>query len=208
MPTIDGTLITSGTIDGSKLKSNANILNAALRQQTFQRIHIPFTSWRVWNAMETNLPGTSAADDLGLYGGTFGTASPTLQTYDVKTVGATNLYARAAIALPHNYDDGETVQLRFHAGMKTTVADTSCTLDVECYESDLEEGIGSDLCSTAATTINSLTLADIDFTITATALVAGDVLDVRINAAPNDGAGGTAVIGMIGNAELLCDTRG
>lgn len=207
MPTIDGGVLAAGTVDGSKIKTNANIPNSALRQRTFQRLQIPFTAWRIHDAFETALPGTSSGNDLALVGGAFGTASPTLQTSDLKATTTTN-YARCVIALPHDYDDGETVQFRFHAGMKTTAADTTSTIDLECYESDLEEGISADLCTTNATTINSTTLVDVDFDITASALVAGDVLDIRIALAVVDGASGTAVIGRVGNAELLYDTRG
>jgi hypothetical protein len=112
------------------------------------------------------------------------------------------------VQLPPEYDDGETVQIRVHGGMKTTVSDTTATVDVECYESDKERGISADLCTTSAQTINSLTFGDDDFTITATSLVSGDVLDIRITVAITDGATGTAVLGEIGSVELLCDIRG
>jgi len=179
-----------------------------LAQENLEIYPIPWTWWRVWDAYHTNLPGTSAADDLALIGGTFATGSPSIQTSDLKAAGATTCYARAMIPLPVEYVDGETVTLRFHAGMLTTVAVTTATLDVQAYESDSEAGIGADLCATAATTINSVTLADKDFTITSTSLAAGELLDVRIAIAINDAATGTAVIGIIGSAELLCDVKG
>ena len=111
--------------------------------------------------------------------------------------------------LPHNYVAGETVTIRLRAGMKTTVADTSATVDVQAFKSNNEGAVdGSDLCATAATTCNSLTPADKDFTITPTTLSPGDWLDVRIAIATNDGATAGAVIGFIGRAQLLCDTKG
>jgi hypothetical protein len=184
------------------------IARSTLDQDDLSVFPILLTSFRVWDALHTNLPGTSATDDLGLIGGTFATASPTIQTSDLKAAGATTRYARVEVPLPAEYVAGETVTLRFHAGMKTTVADNTATLDVQAYESDLEEGISADLCTTAATTINSLTMADIDFVITPTALEPGDMLDVRIAVAINDAATGTAVIGIIGSAQLLCDIKG
>ncbi len=205
---INGRALIAGTVPGSALKTNAEVLRTQLKQESLARFQIPMTAWRVWDALHTNLPGTSATDDLALIGGTFGTASPTIQTSDLKAAGATSRYARCLVQLPAEYDDGETVQIRAHAGMKTTVSDTTATIDFEVYESDLEEGIGADICATAATTINSTTLADIDFTITSSGLVAGDVLDIRMHVAINDGATGTAVIGMVGNVDLLCDIRG
>ena len=179
-----------------------------LDQESLSTFTIPLTSFRVWDAIHTLLPSAGAADDLGLLGNTFGTGSPTIETGDLKAAGATTRYARVLVPMPFEYDATADVVLRFHAGMKTTVADTTATLDVEAYKSDEEGGIGSDICNTAATSINSLTLADIDFTITAGSLNPGDLLDVRIAIAVNDGATGTAVIGQIGAAQLLCDTKG
>lgn len=169
---------------------------------------IPWTHWRVWDAQQTNLPSTGANDDLGHYGGTFGTDVPSLQTGDVKTLTTTR-YARCQVKLPAEYQSGQPVQIRVHAGMKTTVAGTSATVDIECYKSGKEMIVsGSDLCATAAQNINSLTLADKDFTITPTSLVAGDELDIRIAIATVDAATGTAVIGVIGAVELLATVKG
>ncbi len=169
---------------------------------------IPWTWWRIFDAYETTLPNPSANDDLGLYGGTWATDSPSIQTYDVKAAGPLPFYARAMIPLPAEYVAGETVTLRFSAGMLTTIADTTCTLDVVAYESDREAGIGADLCATGAQDIRNVTLADKDFTITATGLSPGDWLDVRIHIAVNDAATGTAVIAIIASAELVCDIQG
>ena len=179
-----------------------------LLQYNLQPYTIPWPAWRVWDSQHTNLPGTAATDDLALIGGTLGTNSPVIRAGDLKAAGATTRYARAHIVLPAEYVAGQTVVLRFHAGVETTVADNTCTLDVEAYKSDEEGGISADLCATAATTINSLTLANKDFTITETTLNPGDTLDVRIAIACNDAATGTAVTPVIGAAKLLCDTKG
>jgi len=169
---------------------------------------IPLTSLRVWDAMQTNLPGTAATDDLALISGTFATAPPTITAGDVKSVGATTRYARFEMWLPECYDAGETITLTISAGVVTTIADTSCTVDVQCYKIDSVGGIGSDLCATAATTINSLTFGDKSFTITPTGLVAGDKFDVRIAIATTDAATGTAVTPTIGAIDLVCDIKG
>jgi hypothetical protein len=168
---------------------------------------VPLVLLRVHDALHTNLPGTSATDDLALSGGTFGTDSPKITTGDVKASTVTR-YARFQFELPPEYDGGETVTLRMHAGMETTVADTSATIDVECYKSDREAGIGSDICGTAAQSINSLTLADKDFSITPSGLAAGDVLDIRLTVAVTDSSTGTAVIASIGAVEMLLDIKG
>ena len=198
---VGGNLRVVGDIQPAKDK--ADILALA----ELQPFIIPWTAWRVWNALHTNLPGTPLTDDLGLVGGTFATASPSIQTEDLKAAGATTSYARACVPLPWDYAAGQTVTARFHAGMLTTISDGTATLDLQCYETDEEVGISADICATAAQSINSVTLADIDFTITPTALTAGDLLDMRIAIAINDAATGTAVIGCVGAAKLLCDVR-
>ena len=198
----------TGTItvksDGITAQDRASIL----RQDANAIFPIDLTALRVWDAFATNLPGTAATDDLALVGGTFGTSPPVVSAGDLKAVGATTRYARFQVRLPECYDSGETITLSLSAGMATTVADTSCTLDVECYKIDKVGGIGSDLCSTAATSINSLVFAAIPFTITSSGLVAGDVFDVRVAIACNDSATGTAVTPTIAAIDLLCDIKG
>lgn len=183
------------------------INRAYMTQDALAAYPISPLAWRVHDAPQTNLPGTSSSDDLGVYGATFATNSLYIATYDVKTL-TTTLYARTFLYLPAEYDPGETVTVRLYAGMKTTVASTSATVDVQCYESDGFGGIGSDLCTTSATSINSLTAANKDFTITPTTLAAGDLLDIRVAIAVTDAATGTAVIGAIGAAYLLLDIKG
>lgn len=91
--------------------------------------------------------------------------------------------------------------------METSVADVSATVDMEAYELQMDGTISSDLCTTAAQSINSLTLANKDFVLTATNLAAGDVLDVRVTIAVNDAASGTAVQGVIDKLILRCDVK-
>lgn len=170
---------------------------------------VPWSAFRVWDALGTNLPGAAANDDLVLDGGTWASNSPCLTAGDVKAVSTlANRYARFQFELPVEYDAGASITLRLHAGMKTTVADQSCTLDAVVYKSDREAGIGADLCATAAASINSLTDADKDFVITPTGLTAGDVLDIRLDVAYHDDATGTAVIPQIGAVEFLIDIKG
>ena len=179
-----------------------------LKQEALAIFPVNFMDLRVWDAIQTNLPGTPATDDLGLIGTTFGSTAPRVTAGDCKALGATTRYARFMVQLPECYDVGETVTISLSAGMVTTVASVSCTVDVEAYEIDKIGGIGSDLCTTSAITINSLTFANNAFTITPTTLTAGDVLDVRITIAVNDAATATAVTPTIAGIDLLCDIKG
>lgn len=185
------------------------VARSGLTQDTSQSYWLPWDGFRVWDAVATNLPATPASDDLGLIGGTWGTGVPSIQTGDLKAAGSTTRYARCQFQLPPEYVTGTGLVLRLHAGMITTIAGTAATVDVEVYKSGKEFLVsGSDLCATAATSINSTTLADKDFAITGTGLVAGDQLDIRLAILVNDAATGTAVIGCIGSAEMLLTIRG
>jgi len=199
---VAGNIRLNGTLSPAVAK--ANILALA----ELQSFPIPLTDFRVWDAMATLLPSAGASDDLGLVGGTFGTATPSLRTQDCKTLTNSN-YARVLIQLPWEYVAGQTVTLRFKAGMIITISDTTATLDCEAYklQADPDDAIGSDLVTTAATTINSLTFADVDFTVTPSGLSPGDILDVRIKTAIVDGASATAVIAGITSCKLLADVR-
>ena len=198
----------SGTLAIKETGVSAQTRLTILKQDALAIFPVRFTGLRVWDAIHTNLPGTAAADDLALIGTTFGTTAPVVTAGDCKALGATSRYARFMVELPECYEAGETVTLSLSAGMVTTVASSSCTVDVECYKIDKITGIGSDLCTTSATTINSLVFAAKAFTITPSGLTAGDVLDVRLTIACNDAATGTAVTPTIAGIDLLCDIRG
>lgn len=199
------------TVQGD-LQVNGDILpkqpRSMLELESSKVYPIPLTFFRVWDALQTNLPGTAATDDLALITGTLGTASPIIQAGDLKAAGATTRYARVQVTLPPEYVAAETVLVRAKAGMTTTIADTSCTIDFQVYRVARDGTVGSDICATAATTINSTTHADKDFTITATTLAPGDLLDIRMAITCTDGATVTAVTPTVDQVELVLDIRG
>ena len=82
-------------------------------------------------------------------------------------------------------------------------------MDVEVYKTDEDGTSTGDLCADAAVSnnMNSLTFADIDFTITPTTLSPGDLLDVRLTVTGDDNATANVVKGCIGSVQLLCDVR-
>ncbi len=162
---------------------------------------------KIWDSGQP-LTATAGTDDLAFTAGTFGTSNDYVQAGDVKTLTGTR-YARFFVALPPNYVAGQSVKIRFAAGMLTTVASTTCTIDCEAYLVGRNSLVsGSDLCATSATTMNSLSFADKDFTITATSLAAGDVLDVRVTIAFVDAATGTVVRPVIAAIDLVTSIKG
>jgi len=201
-------LFLDGTLTLGDLSVQPGWGRSTLNQEAAVAYPIPWEAWRIHDAYQTTLPGTAATDDLALLGGVYGTSVPSLQSSDAKTTTVTQ-YARCVMPLPVEYVNASAVSLMFHAGMKTTVSDGTATLDAQLFLSG-KEGLvsGADLVTTAATTINSLTMSDVSYSVTSGGLVSGDVLDIRITVAITDAAGLTAVLGWIGAAYLKCGIKG
>lgn len=200
-------LIPSGEISNSQINASAAIDRAKLAAEQ-RKENIPLEHLRVWDAFQTNLPTTAASDDLGLIIGTFGTDAVVVQTSDAKNTTATQR-ARFNYRLPIEYVDGQAISVVAWAGMKTTVSSTTATIDFEVYKKNDSTGlVGSDLVTTSATTINSLTAADKAFVIDPTGLTAGDELDIRVTIAITDSGTGTAVIGRIMKLYMLPTVKG
>jgi hypothetical protein len=195
-------VITNYTIAG-----NADIATTKLAQRVLAESIVPLTQARTWDAVASNLPASASSDDLGLVSGTWGTNPARITAGDVKALGATTRRLYLAIPIPANYEDGQTIQLQIRAKMETTVADVSCTIDAEAYVG-ADGVLGSDLVTTTAQSMNSLSAAAYTFTINATGVDPGDLLEVRLSISSNDAATATAVTPAIYSIALLCDTRG
>lgn len=109
------------------------------------------------------------------------------------------------VYLPANYVAAGDVKLR--AVVDVTGAGTlgACTIDFEARESDNDGAVGSDICATAATAVTA-TAAAHDFVVTATALVAGDKLVVKMTTSINESAG-SAIRALVTKLQLLCDVK-
>lgn len=168
---------------------------------------VPLTDMRVHDAVSSLLPAAAANDDMGLVTGTPGTNAPTLQGVDFGGT-ATDEKCLFVFALPIEYDAGQSITVRCHAGMLTTVSDGTATLDCEVWSDDGDGTVSADLCATAAQSINSLTLADIDFAVTPTGLSAGDLLFVRLSFGGSDTGNAGVMIPTITKVSVLLDMRG
>ena len=184
-----------------------NLARSALTQDDAAVYDIPLTSLRTWDALATNLPGTAADDDLALITGTPGTDAPTIQAGDIGGASSTRK-ASFELTLPPEYVDGETVTLRIHGGLLTTVCDGSCTVDVQAYEVAAAGSVGADICATAAQSMNSLTFANLDFTITPTGLAAGDRVMVVLSVAYADSGDLGAMTPELTSIKVLADIKG
>lgn len=188
-------------------EDSTTVLRSSLGQNDLAPYGIGLRQLYVWDAPASNPVTAGANDDLALIYNTFGSASPSVETGDVKAAGAVTRRIGFQFVVPVEYVAGETATVRLRGGMKTTVADTSATIDLEVYRAAAPT---VDICTTSAQSINSLTAANKDFSLTTTSLVPGDVLDCRVTIATNDAATGTAVIGKwyISESAFLLDIKG
>jgi len=176
-----------------------------LTQEDLQPYPIKISDLRVWDSPSTNaVVDTAANDDLAVVYNTFGTLPPTIESGDGKAATVTRKVG-FQFTVPPEYVAGQTITARINAGMKTTVADTSATVDLEVTR---QAAPTADICATAAQSINSLTAANKDFTITPTTVIPGDVLDCVVTIATVDAATATAVIGKINSITMLLDIKG
>ena len=166
---------------------------------------VDLTDLRVWNAFATNLPGTAATDDLGLVtlASTVGTDwDVAVQTSDLDNIGTgVPFYAAFVHTLPATYVSGGAISVVINCGMITSVAGTSCTIDVQAF---LLRAPAADLCITAAQDMNSLTAANKTFVCTPTGLVAGGQILIRVAILATDTAATAASFARINKISVSC----
>ena len=202
---IGSVTLPAACVSNAALVVSPNIERTKLAQDALAKYSVPWHCFKK-NDMVTPLPTAGDSTNLGLVAGTHGTASPMLAGAGANGNSKTET-ARFSFTLPPEYDAGQTVTLRCHARVDV-VANTSATLDVQCFESNTEAGISAELYAGAALTINSATWANKDFSITVGSLTAGDVLDVELTTIVNDTGGGGTCKANIGLVQFLLDIRG
>lgn len=167
-------------------------------------LEIPLTSFMTHDSLAVRLPAAAATDDLGLVYGSVGTDGPTLQGVDF---GATASDEEGAMefVIPQSYKAGDTFTVRIRGGMLTTVSDTTATVDLAVHLCDEDGAVGSDLVTTAATTINSLTKADVDFVVTPTTLLPGSKIIIHVKVAGADTTNAGVMIIEISKVSIIAD---
>lgn len=187
-----------------------SIARSELAMDSLKTYAIPLTAMRVHDNHALLLGssgGSPSADDMGIVTGTAGTDAPTLQGVDF---GGTSTDEKASFqfVLPPEYEAGGNIQVIVRAAMLTTVSDGTATVDVQCWPQDDNGAAASDICATAAQSINSLTPADKTFTITPTSRAAGDVLNIRLAFAGSDTGNLGVMIPEISKVTVKLDIRG
>lgn len=197
---VRGGLRVAGLYEGTIRRTNMQLELAAFE--------LPLTGFRVHDAFHTLLPAVGASDDLGLATGTYGVGLPYLSSRDLNAAGATTHYARILFELPVEYLPGGTIEIRLVGGMLTSVASVSATLDAEAFFSADDTLVsGSDLVTTSAQSINSLTFAEVSFVVTPTSRQPSDLLDLRIAFIGNS-ATASSHFAAISRADMILQVKG
>ena len=199
--------IVDGSLVDADFNAAADIIRSKLAQDALSRgYRIPLSRFRVFNAMETNLPAAGLVDDLGHVGGTHGTAPPILAG-EITANDSKTCEARVTFQLPSEYEAGETVTLRV-TSRTTNVGQVGSTVDAEVFSND-DDGTVTDVATTTGAFTLTTSFVDRDFVITPGGLSPGDELDIRLTTvADNTGGGGTNGLVEISVVELLLDIRG
>lgn len=199
-------ILPDGGLSNPDISANANIASSKMEQRVLAEYRVPTNAFRVWDAITSNPVSAAASDDLGLLTGTWGSAVNKITAGDCKAATTTR-HIYFSIPVPPNYDDGQTIELRIRAKMETTLSDGTCTIDATAYIAN-DGTPTADLVATAAQSMNSLTAANYDFTLSSGSIDPGDLLEVRLTVACVDSATATAVTPAIYEVSLRCDTRG
>jgi hypothetical protein len=155
---------------------------------------VPLGACRIDAAMKDILPDAANATTLGLPD-----AAGSLITGSNATGASISETAGLDVALPGDYVSAGTVTVTVRS--KVAVApNVAATIDVVAKE--VSDGVlGADICATAAIALTT-SYVDHTFTITATDLVAGDVLHLQFTAAVNDTGATNASIATISRITL------
>jgi predicted RecA/RadA family phage recombinase len=179
---------------------------SALGQDNAQPYPVLQEDWYIFDSTTHAPLGATAisADDLIYTYGTAGTAEATIKATDFGGTSTTQK-ARIRVKLPVEYVAGQAITLRANAGMLTTVSHQTCTIDFNVYRAAAPT---VDICATSAQSINSLTAANKDFTITPTDCVPGDILDILMTVAGTDDTDAGVMVPVVNQVTLLLSVKG
>jgi hypothetical protein len=144
------------------------------------------------------LAAAAASGVFGMPAGTFGaTVSPTLIGNASNSSAKTDI-TRFEIAMPQDYVAAGAVTIAITATLTASTASTTKTIDLIVNKSDLHGGATSILATGAQALGTAATWYTKTFTLTATTLVPGDIIDCEIIGILNDThATGVITIGDI-----------
>jgi len=198
--------IPAASLTDAHLSGNANISRTKQALNSQDYFGIPVHLWRQVAAGHPVL-GTAGSTNLGV-----GTAAAGATGVDVRTSpsNGTTITQTAMFEfyLPPEYAATTNIYASFWAAMNV-ISSASCTLDITAYKVGTDGAHGSDLNSTSAIDIRTVTYAERVFTIDGSGLSPGDKLEIYVTVAATDGGGaGTDKYAKIVKTGVKCDCRG
>lgn len=197
-----GSTGTAGSITNADINASAAIARSKLAEDALQAFAVDLKT-----STFTSLAGSEAA----------GTFNEKVATNVLKLEGeVTDNETETSVGyfrfiLPPSYVAAGDVTVRFRSALvkSGTPTNNGSTLDLECYE-QADAAVGSDLVATAAATYAALdTYYSKDFSVTATGLVAGDILSCKVTTAIVDSeAGGGTITWTSDPIKVLIDIKG
>lgn len=187
-------------ITNAKISNAANIVRSKFAQEDLAVFEIPIRNWMAEDGAVLGI-----AEEAGTFFVQDGTNQMYLQG-EVANNETEVSVMKTSFMLPHNYVDGQTINIR--AAVDVTGAGTlgTCTVDFSAYKQDISGAIGSDLVSTSATAVDA-TAANADFVVTPTGLVSGDLLSIVCTTSIQETAS-TAIQAIITRTAMLLDIKG
>jgi len=171
--------------------------------ETSQIIGIPLLD--ACNDDGSPLALAASAGKFGIVAGGFGTGGVKLQGEAASGNSKTST-AHYTVRLPQNYVAGSNFNIRVKQRV-SVVLNTTANIDVNCFKSDGQGGVGADQVTTTIITNNTVTWVNHTFAVTGTGFVAGDELDIYIQCQANDTGGANSGKSEIGSVYLELSTK-
>jgi hypothetical protein len=198
--------ILDGTIVNADIDTAAAIARSKLAEDALQVYGIPIV--RIVGVAGAAL---TAAETAGTFDTTIGT-NTMLANGEVTDNETEVSVAYFQFVLPPEYVAAGDITIRMPSALIATGSPTNngSTLDIAVYEQSDAGAVGSDLSGGGAATYAALdTWYNKDFVITATDLVAGDVLNIKITSSVIDSEAGAGTIVLnLAPPKVLIDIKG
>lgn len=193
--------IAGGVLVNADVASGAAIARSKLAEDALQVYGIPLYTVRA-----ADLAGLALTETAGDHFLSF-SANVILIKGEVSSNETETSVSYFEFILPPEYVDAGDVHVRLNAQYSGDGTNNVSTIDVSAYE-QTDGAVGGDLCATAAINLTN-SFANCDFTITATGLVAGDVLNVKVTTAIIEASDGPAAMeAQIDKVAVLTDIKG
>ena len=177
------------------------IARATLDEDALQIYGIPIYSLRA-----ADLAGLTLAETAGDHYLVLGTNAITLSSEETTSTTKTDV-SYAQFILPPEYVAAGDVKIRIKHWVGGAGTSGASTVDFSVYEQDGNGAVGGDLIDTEATATTEDTWTTTDFVVTATNLVAGDILIIKFTSVVIENAAGS-LFGKYDGLAVLLDIKG